>query len=147
MSQFTITAVSPDPPREWTGDHGTFLIYDIEFEGEQGRGKGDTKRKADSPAPKVGDVLDAEIVQKAGRRPELKRIPRQNGGSLGGGGSRGKSPQESRQIARMNSHAHALTYWKLKRDSDPSFAIDSWDEYTAIVDLFFGDVLKAGEQA
>lgn len=106
MADFTITAVE-DGYREWTGEHGTFRIFDVRFEGQQGNGEAEIKRKSSSPAPTVGEVIDAEIVQKAGRKPELKRVYKPPGGS---GPRAGRSPQESAQIVRQHSQ-HVAILW------------------------------------
>lgn len=137
MAEFTITAVGGN--REWTGDHGTFVIYDVSFEGATGKGDGQIKQKQTTAPPTPGLVLDAELVQKGSFPPELKRIPK-NGGGFGGGGG-GKSPDERAQIARMNAHAHAMKYWELKHAADPSFGFASWGDYIKVVDLFHGDVM------
>lgn len=142
MSNFTILSVNG--MKEWTGDHGTFHIYDVDFDGEQGRGAGQIKQKDTSPAPTVGQVIDAEIVQKPGRPPELKRVWKQssNGGGASGR-SYGKSPEERAQIARMNAHGHALKYWEMKYAADTSFRIASWEDYLKVVELFYADVKAA----
>jgi hypothetical protein len=136
VPDFTLTSVDPDP-KPWTGDHGTFLIYKVSFEGEQGRGDAEMKTKSSSPAPTAGQVIDAEIVQKGGRPPELKRIwkdTRSNGKPKGGDY---RSPE---QIMRGFAHMNALKYWELKHASDPEFAFASWQDYLKIVDLFFADI-------
>lgn len=111
MSEFTLTAVAPDP-KLWTGDHGEFAIYDVEFEGAQGRGTAQLKQKSSTPPPTPGMKLDAEIVQRGGRPAELKRIFKQNG--TGGGKSYGRSPAERSEMRRMSAQKQALTLFALE---------------------------------
>lgn len=143
MSDFTIERVNG--MREWTGDHGTFHIFEVEFTGAQGAGTAEIKRKDSSPAPVAGETIDAEIIRK-GDRTELKRIYKPGGGSSSnGGGGRGK-PGEFRspeQIIRGYAHMNALNYWELKHAADPTFQFASWGDYTAIVQLFYDDIKGA----
>lgn len=141
MADFILTAVSPEP-RIWKGDHGDFAIYEVSFEGEQGHGKAELKQKASTPAPSVGQTLDAEIVQKPGRPAELKKVWKQ-GGSSNGGGKRGTDYRTPEQIMRGYCHTHALRYWELKHAADPTFRFGSWSAYIEIVDLFYSDITGA----
>jgi hypothetical protein len=143
MSEFTITAVHGEP-RKWSPSDEpskVFLYWDVECAGEQGGtdpGKTASWRTKDGePAPSEGLRVDAELVARNGKW-ELKPVRRG-----GGGGGKGKSPEERAQIARMNSHAHALAYWRLKHEADPTFRFEKWGDYTAIVDLFYADVKGA----
>lgn len=145
MSDFQVLAPVKELER-FSTDKGEFVVFEIGFSGDQGRGTIRHKRKSSSPAPAPGDVIDGEIVHgKDG--PELKRIWKQqaggNGSGGGGGRSYGKSPEERAQIARMNAHGHALKYWEMKYAADASFHIASWKDYLEIVDLFYADVKAA----
>jgi hypothetical protein len=110
VSQYTLTSVDPEP-RIWKGEHGDFAIYTVSFEGEQGKGDGEIKQKASTQAPTVGATLDAEIVQKGGRPPELKRVWKENAprGS-NGGGFRSRDPKDTAQIVRQHSQ-HVAILW------------------------------------
>lgn len=148
MSDFTLTAVKPEP-RIWKGEYGEFAIYDVSFEGDQGQGDAQIKTKATSPAPTVGQVIDAEIVTKPGFPSELKRIPKQQGGFNGGNGSRGKSPQESRQIARMAAQKAAIQLLdaEMRAGMVRPEGLKASELLTPRIDFFFNDILKAGEQS
>ena len=143
MSQFTITAVTDMD--EWQSKEGAPMItYTVDFEGEQGSGSAGHTRKAASPAPKSGDVLDAELVTKNGKT-VLKRIWQENKPQQGG---RGKSPGESRQIARMNAQSQALKLLELEIAMGKTFESEKASELlTPRIQFFFDDTKKAGEDA
>lgn len=105
MSDFKIEEVLSQ--ESFSTEHGQFVSYEVRFSGEQGSGVAQHKRKASSPAPAVGEVIDAELVQKNGKT-ELKRVWKQNGG--GGGSSTGRSPQDTKQIVRQHSQ-HMAILW------------------------------------
>lgn len=138
MSEFVLTAVET-PPKEWTGDHGTFHIYTVQFKGDQGEGTAQIKQKASSPAPTEGQTLDAEIVHKReGLPPELKRIyqNRNGGGSKKGGGDY-RSPE---QIMRSFAHSHALKWLEIKAGMGKLEEALDWPTYQRLVSQFYGDV-------
>jgi hypothetical protein len=146
MPDFTLTAVQT-PPKPWSGQYGDFHIYDVSFTGEQGQGDAQIKQKASSPAPTVGQVIDAEIVPKPGFPSELKRIPKQQNGFAAGG--RDKSPQESRQIARMAAQKAAIELLRMELDTGivSRESLKASELLTPRIDFFFNDILKAGESA
>lgn len=111
MAEFVLTAVEM-PPKEWTGDHGTFHIYTVQFKGDQGEGTAQIKQKASSPAPTEGQTLDAEIVHKReGLPPELKRIYQNRNG---GGAPRQRDPVETKRIIHQHAQKVAIEYVKAK---------------------------------
>ena len=150
MADFTITAVE-DGYREWAGEHGTFRIFDVRFEGQQGNGEAEIKRKSSSPAPTVGEVVDAEIVQKAGRKPELKRVYKPPGGSgprgNGGGNWRPRSPEETRAINRAVAQKNAIGLLgvELQAGLVAGDAIKASDLLKPRIDWLFDDLQKASE--
>lgn len=83
---------------------GEFVAYSVRFSGEQGSGSAQHKRKASSPPPVVGEIIDAELIQKNGKT-ELKRIWKDKP-STGGG----RSPQDTRQIVRQHSQHMAMLH-------------------------------------
>jgi hypothetical protein len=130
VSDFEITEVSEEEPKSWTGDHGTFLIYEIQAKGGQGEGYFDVKRKASSPAPTVGETIDAEIVRKGDRKPELKRIRKQDGASSSSPARGNWSPEKERSIVRQHSQKVAVMWLtlmqargKIPEDADKDFLI------------------------
>jgi hypothetical protein len=136
MSAFTIE--SADFKKSFQGKNGgEFAVYEVQFKGNDGAGTAEMVQKASSPAP--SGEIDGTLEQtQFGWK--LKRAFSPNGG---GGRSFGKSPEERAQIARMNSHGHALAYWRLKHEADPSFRFEGWGDYLKIVDLFFTDITAA----
>ena len=152
MPDYTVEAVLD--MREWVGDHGTFHIYDVEFSGEQGSGKAEIKRKSTSPAPKAGDVIDAEIVTK-GDRTELKRIWQENKPSASkGSGWQPKSPAERAEIRRLAAQkaavvvlGHQITIAAATGDSERFKGKTANELLTPLIDYFDGDAKKAGEDA
>lgn len=149
MSQFTLTAVDPEP-RVWEGDHGAFHIWTIAFEGLQGRvDEGELKQKATTPAPTVGQTVDGEIVSKPGRKPELKKIFSPNGGGGGFKGGGGKSPVERAEIRRMSSQRAAIELLAVEVAAGLRFdeKQKASDLLLPRIDWMEQDAKKAGEQS
>lgn len=93
--------------KDWTGDHGTFRIYDVTFESGDQRGQGQVKKKVDSPAPSEGETFEGTIVDKGAFPPELKRA--QQAPSNGGGGGRAPmSPAKEAEIRRLACQKSAV---------------------------------------
>lgn len=111
MSDFQVLAPVKELER-FSTDKGEFVVFEIGFSGDQGRGTIRHKRKSSSPAPAPGDTIDGEIVQgKDG--PELKRIWKQGGGApngRSGGGFKPRDPKESAQIVRQHSQEMAMLH-------------------------------------
>jgi hypothetical protein len=103
MSAFTITEVLGTD--EFSTENGSFVSYTVKFTGEQGAGTAQHTRKSASPAPTVGEVLDAELTTKNGK-PQLKRIWKDKPPSGGGG----RSPQDTKQIVRQHSQHMAMLH-------------------------------------
>jgi len=116
-STFEILSVEAET-RPWTSKKGTaFVAYKVEFQeldGMERRSNGDKpaelSRPATSPAPVVGEKIQADLETEGGFGPKL-REPFKGGG--GKGGSYGKSPEERKSIARQHSQEMALMHVKL----------------------------------
>jgi hypothetical protein len=155
MPEFTLTAVKPEV-RYWEGEHGRFAIYDVSFEGSQGRGDAQIKQKDSSPAPTVGQTVDAEIVhKKPGFPPELKRNYQQGGrGGGGSGGWKSKSPEEVKAINRAVAQKNAILLLGVEVQAGKAFALEQGQDFAvgllapllkSRVDWLFEDLQKAGE--
>jgi len=109
--QYTINQVMP--AGEFEGQYGKMLKYSLMLEGEQSAV--DLNQKPDTPAPKVGDTIEGEIItDKYGRK--FKKAQRFSGGN-------GKSdPATQRAIIRQNALTNAVNYCiakaTLKKDPD-----------------------------
>lgn len=138
MPDFTITGVGDE--ERFSTQNGEFVSYQVEFEGSQGRGTAFHKRKASSPVPSVGEVIDAELVQKNGKT-ELKRIWKQDGG--GSNGFSGKSPDQQKSIVRQHSEHMAILFMATVQKEGVSLpgdtASEKLDALRRIVDWFVED--------
>lgn len=94
--------------KDWTGDHGTFRIYDVTFESGEQSGQGQVKKKVDSPPPSEGETFEGTIVDKGAFPPELKRA--QQASNSGGGGGHARSPEKEAEITRMHSQEMAIRW-------------------------------------
>lgn len=74
-------------------DHGAFKSYTMTLRNHQGREQAvEWLRKADSPAPKVGDTVEGTVEPaKNPKYPPKFRQAQKGGGWQGGGGRSGKS--------------------------------------------------------
>lgn len=131
--------------KEWTGDHGTFRIYDVTFAGGGQSGKGQIKKKADSPAPTMGEKFDGEIIAKGTFPPELKRAQK-NGG--GGGGWKPKSPEELRSINRSVAQKNAILLLGVEVQAGKTFDKETASQLLKPrIDYLFDDLQKAAAEA
>jgi hypothetical protein len=103
MPDFTIREVLGEERFTIEGK-GEFVAYNVTFDGEQGSGTAQHKRKASSPAPTVGEVIDGELVQRNGKT-ELKRVWKDKPPTGGG-----RSPQDTKQIVRRHSQHMAMLH-------------------------------------
>lgn len=126
MASFQILAVS-DSTREWKTKDGqkTFIAYKVQFKGDQGEGSAELSRLNSSPAPAVGQTIDADLKNDNPAFP-AKLIEKRSFGGKGGG----KSPQERAEIRRMASQKCALELLRIETD----IAIAVKDEHSE--DLF-----------
>lgn len=131
MPVYEITAVTGDP-RPW----GTDMVgYRVTLRNADGRelANVDVSRKNSAPAPRVGEKVDGEVDTSGQYGPKLKATRR--GG--GGGGPRGKDPQERSEIRRQHSHSMALRWAELQHARGllaPSFDLD---EVLDVADRFY----------
>lgn len=128
-STFTVTAVS-DNVREYDTDYGPKKAYRVHLRNGDGSEhlNIEWRRNADSPAPSVGQQIEADLVDqgKYGQRLELA----QRGGSggvwsgtkSGGGGSKDfkADPVKQAAIAMENSHGAAIEIAKLALEQGKS---------------------------
>lgn len=131
--------------KDWTGDHGTFRIYDVTFEsGEQG-GQGQVKKKVDSPPPSEGETFEGTIVDKGAFPPELKRAQQAPSNNGGGGG---KGPGERAEIRRMNAHSNAVRLLMMEHHAGLLVQGEKLGpRFLEITDWLVSDIIAAGEKA
>ena len=145
MSDFKIEEVLGR--EEFSTKNGDFVSYYVRFSGEQGIGEALHKRKASSPAPNVGEVIDAEIVHK-GDKTELKRVWKQNGGGSSGGGSKGyDDPKTIARITRSHAQKMALEHAKVLHFSGKLAENYGVESLKPIIDWFENDVLAKAAEA
>lgn len=121
MPSMTLAQVV-DEPRTWEGKFG--LNHSIKVTFDDGR-QGEINTKPEN-SPKViaalkeligkpGEFVVEDAGQFSNGNPKPLRVKDYPGkaqpGGFGGGGPRGKSPQEQGQIARMSALKSAVEYW------------------------------------
>ena len=89
--------------REWTGQYGPNVSYDLRLTGVSD--VVELTRKPEKPAPQVGETLTGTLEDGYQGKKKFK-VERQGG--FGGGG--GRSPEESARITRQHSQEMALRY-------------------------------------
>lgn len=135
---YLITAVAPNP-REKQLDKGTFKSWRMTIRDHQGEQTVNVEwfRKADSPAPAVGQVIEGSIDTTGKFGP--KWVAAKKGGPGGGwSGGRPEDPKRSAAILRQHSQHMALLYMQAT-DTRP----ESWGDFWKLVDRFDEDVEKA----
>jgi hypothetical protein len=122
MPSFQILAVD-ETTREWKTKDGkkTFTAYKVQFKGDQGEGNAELSRLNGTPAPTVGETIDAELKNDNPAFP-AKLVE----GFKGGKGGGGKSPKERAEIRRMASQKCALELLRIETD----IAIAMKDEHS-----------------
>lgn len=142
MSQFTIEEVLGQ--EEFSTDHGSFIAYEVRFAGEQGAGTAQHKRKASSPAPTAGEIIDGELVHKNGRV-ELKRVWKDSppgGGKPGGGGKwQPKTPEERLEERRRSAQIRAIELLAVEVSAGQKFTDQRASELLKPrIEFFFNDL-------
>ena len=75
------TVMEVDLPREWEGQYGKMLSYDMTVSGPDGQVKCELAQKPETPAPKEGDLIQGTIQPgKNGYPGKLKKEKPQQGG-------------------------------------------------------------------
>lgn len=145
MTDFKVLAPVTELER-FSTDKGTFVVYEIGFDGNDGKGTIRHKRKDSSPAPTPGETMDAEIKQtKDG--PELKRVWKQNAPSNGSGGYK-EDPRKSAEIRRMACQRAAIELLTAEVHAGLTFTNQkASDLLKPRVDWLEADVIAAGEKA
>lgn len=112
MAEFKIKAVK-DSPKPWDSKFGPMVTYLIQVEGNGEPVQ--LNKKADSPAPKVGDELVGEILEtEYGQKFKAEYKASSRGGYA-------KSPETEENIARAVALKASVEYINA---SDPSLGID-----------------------
>lgn len=145
MTDFKVLAPVTELER-FSTDKGTFVVYEIGFDGNDGKGTIRHKRKDSSPAPTPGETMDAEIKQtKDG--PELKRVWKQNAASNGSSGYK-EDPRKSAEIRRMASQKAAIALLAAEVAAGLTFQNEKASELLKPrIDFFEKDTIAAGEKA
>jgi hypothetical protein len=94
--------------------------------------------KATTPIPQAGTRLEGEVTQSS-YGPKFKKA---QAGFGAGGGFRGRSPEETRQIVRQHSQHMALLYVQAKAAVGALPADFKPSDLTKIVDWFDADALE-----
>jgi hypothetical protein len=145
MPSFTIEEVVSSEP--FQNEHGEFTSYFVRFTGDQGSGEAAHNRKAASPAPAVGEVIDGEIVVKNGK-PTLKRSYNPGARGAGGGMSRSEDPKRSAEIRRMACQRAAIELLTAEVAAGLTFEKEKASELLLPrIQWLEDDVRKAGERA
>lgn len=105
------TVMEANLPREWEGQYGKMLSYDLVVSGPDGQVECELAQKPETPAPKVGDLIQGTIQPgKNGYPGKLKKEKPQQGGRFSGGGKPGKprDPSERDSIERQVAYKGAV---------------------------------------
>jgi hypothetical protein len=107
--------------------NGPMSIYKLKVEKRGGEViVAELLKRPTSPKPAVGDVLNvAEVKPGKGEFPPTLRLEKPQGQFGGGGGPRGKSPEEQRSIARQVAAKLAM------EQVAPAYAELSDEQYAA----------------
>lgn len=106
MPAYTIEQVTGQ--REWAGkDGGTFVSYKLVLKDV---GPAELTQKPSTPAPTVGQVVEGtlEPPKNPAFPPKLRKAQQ------GGGGFRGKSPEDQRMIVHQHSQTAAIQFFAAK---------------------------------
>lgn len=148
MPSFTILEVAPES-RAWQTKTGNpWLSYAVQFKGDQGEGNGELSRPATSPAPTVGEVIEATLENDNPRFPAKLREARK-GAPNGFRGGAGKSPTERAEIRRMASQKVAVELLALEVAAGLQFneTVTAGGALKTRIDWLDKDVREAGERA
>ena len=89
--------------KDITGSYGTLTVYKVKFEGEEGLAE--MVQKPDTPAPKLGDMLNGMITEDPKWGKKFKKEG--SGGGFGGGKN---DPQTRKEIIRQNALTNAVNF-------------------------------------
>ena len=123
--------------------HGVFKTLSLVLQ-EQGQAETTTAEwytKQDTPIPAEGSTLEGDITVDPQWGPKFKKAAV---GGFGGGGFRGRSPEENRRIVRQHSQDMALRYAQLRLDDGdlpPKFTLE---KLKAAIDFFHKDAMEGG---
>ena len=108
MSTFTVQAAAQK--KEVPGQHGPMQVIALTLDDGTGEPKAaEWFTKATTPLPQAGSTLEGDLTKDPNYGWKFKRA-QQNGG-----GFRGRSPQETAQIAHMHAQKCALAYAQLRQ--------------------------------
>lgn len=146
MSTFQI--LSATEKKRFTGSKGgEFIVWNVEFDGNDARGNAELVKAATSPTP--SGSIDATLEQTQ-YGPKLKET-RKDGF---GGGQRGKSPQERAEIRRLASHKVAVETLSLQvrlavanGDTEKFKGKTPQELLGNLIAFFDDDAREAGERA
>jgi hypothetical protein len=146
MPAYTITAVDPNPPRQWSSQKGgPMLSYRVDLQRDEDQfaiRNVEWSRKQASPAPTVGQKLNCTVDMEAQYGPKLK--VEQEGGGFGGGRGGGMTPEREAQIIRQHSQHMALLHvGNLVAAGKVENAPTSWEQLVQIIDKFDTDAKAA----
>lgn len=140
MPAFEITLVS-DKIRPWDSTKGgPMKSYRIQVKDEQGNITDNVEwaRKADSPAPAVGQKIEGTLDTSGEYGPKFKATPTSSFGGRGG-----RSPQERAEIIQQHSHKVALEYARLQNDRGKLPDDFNLDQILVIAGKFAADAKAA----
>ena len=102
------TVMEVDLPREWEGQYGKMLSYDMTVSGPDGQVKCELAQKPETPAPKEGDLIQGTIQPgKNGYPGKLKKEKPQQGG-FSPGKPKQRDPGERNSIERQVAYKGAV---------------------------------------
>jgi hypothetical protein len=151
MPAYTVTAVG-DNVREWKAQNGTIPMKSYRVSLKDGAGTDlenvEWSRKAESPAPTVGQSIDATIDMREGTTYGPKLTLEQRGG---GGFGRAKPPEERRSIAMQHAQKCAVTLLELAAShgeyKPPERVADMAEHIKAVAAALFKQVVDAEKGA
>lgn len=144
MSTYTVVMVAPNP-RQWESKHGAQMVsYRMTLKNHQGREMGNVEwsRKADSPAPTIGQRLDGTVEIREQYGPKFTPEPTMKTG----GGWRSKPAEERRSIAMQHAQKCAVSILELAASQGaykPETATGAASHVCSLADILFQQIMNA----
>lgn len=123
--------------------HGVFktLTLLLATEGQAEPVAAEWYTKQETPVPAEGSTLEGEITVDPQWGPKFKKAQQ---GGFGGGGFRGRSPEENRRIVRQHSQEMAIRWAELAHARGKLPEDFKTDDLLKLVDVFHRDAMEGG---
>lgn len=121
--------------------HGVFKTLTLVLQDGQGEPvTAEWYTKQETPVPAEGSTLDGEITVDPQWGPKFKKAA----GQFGGGGFRGRSPEENRRIVRQHSQDMGIRWAELAHARGKLPEDFKVSDLLKLVDVFHKDAMEGG---